>query len=423
MIATPRGAATTWPQWIALSLYGLALTMTSNIVDPPWLSQKASQLAGPGWQNTLLGSVAFIGLVWAALVQPIFGARSDQLRSPWGRRKPFLWMGSLLLALALALLVAAPSVPMLILALLLVQTFSNMVQAAYQGLIPDHVPEDRRGRASGIKGFMEIPAVVIGPLVAGYFLGRGQIWGPYPVLLGVYLAVGLITAAAVPSQALAEPPSRRPTWIYQVDWSRAPTFAFWLAHRLVFWWALLTLRTFLIFFLRDTMGLTMEQAQSLNGTLSAILGAMILLLMVPAGALADRWGTRPLLRGAGVLAGLGTFGFLAVSRLVGRPELPALVAASLVIGIGVALFVAASWTWITRIVPPEESARYLGLGNMATALGSAIARLSGPAIDAINRSTGGLMGYDVVYGLAGLLFLGSLLLARPPAGAVRTRSH
>ncbi|WP_424193477.1 MFS transporter [Thermoflexus sp.] len=423
MMATPRGAATTWPQWIALSLYGLALTMTSNIVDPPWLSQKASQLAGPGWQNTLLGSVAFIGLVWAALVQPIFGARSDQLRSPWGRRKPFLWLGSLLLALALALLVAAPSVPMLILALLLVQTFSNMVQAAYQGLIPDHVPEDRRGRASGIKGFMEIPAVVIGPLVAGYFLGRGQIWGPYPVLLGVYLAVGLITAAAVPSQALAEPPSRRPTWIYQVDWSRAPTFAFWLAHRLVFWWALLTLRTFLIFFLRDTMGLTMEQAQSLNGTLSAILGAMILLLMVPAGALADRWGTRPLLRGAGVLAGLGTFGFLAVSRLVGRPELPALVAASLVIGIGVALFVAASWTWITRIVPPEESARYLGLGNMATALGSAIARLSGPAIDAINRSTGGLMGYDVVYGLAGLLFLGSLLLARPPAGAVRTRSH
>jgi MFS family permease len=423
MIATPRGAATTWPQWIALSLYGLALTMTSNIVDPPWLSQKASQLAGPGWQNTLLGSVAFIGLVWAALVQPIFGAWSDQLRSPWGRRKPFLWLGSLLLALALALLVAAPSVPMLILALLLVQTFSNMVQAAYQGLIPDHVPEDRRGRASGIKGFMEIPAVVIGPLVAGYFLGRGQIWGPYPVLLGVYLAVGLITAAAVPSQALAEPPSRRPTWIYQVDWSRAPTFAFWLAHRLVFWWALLTLRTFLIFFLRDTMGLTMEQAQFLNGTLSAILGAMILLLMVPAGALADRWGTRPLLRGAGVLAGLGTFGFLAVSRLVGRPELPALVAASLVIGIGVALFVAASWTWIARIVPPEESARYLGLGNMATALGSAIARLSGPAIDAINRSTGGLMGYDVVYGLAGLLFLGSLLLARPPAGAVRTRSH
>jgi MFS family permease len=148
-----------------------------------------------------------------------------------------------------------------------------------------------------------------------------------------------------------------------VDWSRAPTFAFWLAHRLVFWWALLTLRTFLIFFLRDTMGLTMEQAQSLNGTLSAILGAMILLLMVPAGALADRWGTRPLLRGAGVLAGLGTFGFLAVSRLVGRPELPALVAASLVIGIGVALFVAASWTWITRIVPPRNPRATSGWGT------------------------------------------------------------
>ncbi len=417
MMTTARGAATTWPQWIALSMYGLALTMTSNVVDPPWLSQKASELAGPGWQNTLLGSVAFIGLIWAAIVQPIFGAWSDRIRSPWGRRKPFLWLGSLLLALALALLVAAPSVALLILALLLVQTFSNMVQAAYQGLIPDHVPEDQRGRASGIKGFLEIPAVVIGPLVAGYFLGRGQIWGPYPVLLTVYLLVGLITAVAVPSQALAEPPVRRPTWIYQVEWGRAPTFAFWLAHRLMFWWALLTLRTFLIFFFRDTMGLTMEQAQALNGTLSAILGAMILLLIVPSGALADRWGVRPLLQGAGVLAGLGTFGFLGVSRLYGRPELPVLVAASLIIGVGVALFVAASWAWITRIVPSDEAARYLGLGNIATAVGSAIARLSGPAIDALNRTTGSLLGYDVIYGLAGLLFLGSLLLARPPAPA------
>ncbi len=414
MTALARGAATTWPQWIALSLYGLALTMTANVVDPPWLSQKASQLAGPGWQNTLLGSVAFIGLIWAALVQPIFGAWSDRVRSPWGRRKPFLWLGSLLLALALALLVAAPSVPLLVLALLLTQTFSNMVQAAYQGLIPDHVPEAQRGRASGIKGMMELPAVIIGPLIAGYFLGRGQIWGPYGVLLAVYLVVGLITAFAVPSQALAAPPARL-GWIYRVEWGRAPTFAFWLAHRLMFWWALLTLRTFLIFFLRDTMGLTMGQAQALNGTLSAILGAMVLLLLVPSGALADRWGVRPLLLGAGVFASLGTFGFLGVSRLFGRPELLALVAAALIIGIGVALFVAASWAWITRIVPSDEAARYLGLGNIATAVGSALARLSGPAIDAVNRATGSLLGYDLIYGLAGLLFLGSLFLARPPA--------
>jgi MFS family permease len=212
MIATPRGAATTWSQWIALSLYGLALTMTSNIVDPPWLSQKASQLAGPGWQNTLLGSVAFIGLVWAALVQPIFGAWSDQLRSPWGRRKPFLWLGSLLLALALALLVAAPSVPMLILALLLVQTFSNMVQAAYQGLIPDHVPEDRRGRASGIKGFMEIPAVVIGPP------GRRIFPGARPDLGAVSGAAGGLSGggpdhgrrSALPGPGGAAPPVAPP---------------------------------------------------------------------------------------------------------------------------------------------------------------------------------------------------------------------
>ncbi|MCS7250935.1 MAG: MFS transporter [Anaerolineae bacterium] len=412
---TARRAATTWPQWIALNTYGLALTMTSNIVDPPLLSQKASELAGPGWQNTLMGGAAFVGLIWAALVQPIFGAWSDQTRSPWGRRKPFLWIGSLLLALALALLIAASSVPFLILALLLIQTFSNMVQAAYQGLIPDHVPEHQKGRASGVKGLIEIPGVVIGSMIAGYFLGQGQIWGPYLVLLIVYLLVGWIVAFTVPSRALTELPARRPTWIYQADWNRAPTFAFWLAHRLMFWWALLALRTFLIFFFRDAMGLTIQQAHALNGALSAILGSTILLLMLPSGALADRWGPRPLLWGAGIMAGIGTFGFLSVSWLWGQPELPVLVAAALIIGIGVALFVAASWTWITQIVPSDEAARYLGLGNIATAVGSAIARLSGSVIDALNRATGSMLGYDVIYGLAGLLFLGTLLLARPPA--------
>jgi Na+/melibiose symporter-like transporter len=45
-------------------------------------------------KNTTLGLLTFIGLVIAALIQPISGALSDRWTSAWGRRRPLILLGT-----------------------------------------------------------------------------------------------------------------------------------------------------------------------------------------------------------------------------------------------------------------------------------------------------------------------------------------
>lgn len=59
----------------------------------------------------------------------------------------------------------------------------------------------------------------------------------------------------------------------------------------------------------------------------------------------------------------------------------------------------------TNLVPPGEAARYMGITNLATAGGSAIARLGGPVVDIFNARRAGL-GYTVpLLAINGLCFL------------------
>ena len=71
-----------------------------------------------------------------------------------------------------------------------------------------------------------------------------------------------------------------------------------------------------------------------------------------------------------------------------------------------------NWALATDLVAKDEEARYLGLTNLATAGGAALARLIGPVIDFFNASSPGL-GYSVML-LACFIYLlvGSLLVMK-----------
>ena len=71
-----------------------------------------------------------------------------------------------------------------------------------------------------------------------------------------------------------------------------------------------------------------------------------------------------------------------------------------------------NWALAIDLVAKGEAARYLGLTNMATAGGSALARLIGPAIDSFNTYSPGL-GYSVMFLICFIcLVAGSLLLMK-----------
>ena len=151
------------------------------------------------------------------------------------------------------------------------------------------------------------------------------------------------------------------------------------------------------------------EAQSLYGTLKIILGGALVVLALLSGWLSDKFGRKPIMLAAGLVAFAGAFALLFV-----RTQ-SLITVAGVIIGMGVGTFLSASWALATDMVPGGEAARYLGIANIAACIGSSGARLLvGMLIDPINKALGSSSsGYLFLFSLATLFFLASALVIIP----------
>ncbi len=407
-----------FPRLIAITIFGFALTMVSNTLEPAVLNHKVLQLV-PERAATALGFTTFAGLIVASLVQPIVGVFSDRTRSPWGRRLPYFVIGTLGVIACLYLIALAPVWGMVVVGILIIQVFSNVVQGPWQALIPDQVPEHQRGRAASMKGFFEIVAALAGGYAAGSIVAQYVKWGEVAVVVAVSVPVVIyliaLVVTAIGAREVPEAADNAPqrtigealAKTFYVDFRSYPAFGWWFANRLLFWAGLLMLRTFLLLFVVSVVGLSEAQAQRYVAQLNIVLGVALVLVMIPSGWLSDRFGRKPLVVASGLLAGVGT-----ALILLSGSNLTAITAAGAVVGIGTGIFISANWALVTDIVPDDEAARYLGMANIATAGGSGLGRLLGALlIDPLNAATQTTsVGYLVIYGIATAFFLASALI-------------
>ncbi|MCL5997555.1 MAG: MFS transporter [Chloroflexi bacterium] len=409
-----------FPRLLALMTFGFALTMLSNTLEPAVLGHKVLELV-PDRRNTALGFTTFAGLLVAILVQPIIGVLSDRTRSHWGRRLPYFALGTLLVTVCLLLIALAPDFALVVAGVLLIQFASNTVQGPWQALIPDQVPESQRGRASGIKATLDILAFIIGRLIAGQLVGRYAQWGQAAILAAIavpslifLVALGVTAITAREGPEVAANPSTRTmrqalAGSFRVDFRAHPAFGWWFANRLLFWAAFIALQTFLLFYAIDVIKLQQDEAQRYISLLTTVLGAALVLVSIPSGWISDRFGRKPVVVAAGLIATAGTAALLIVR------DLSLIVIAATVVGIGIGMFLSANWALVTDIVPRNEAARYLGIANIATAGGSAIARfLGGTLIDPLNQALGSTSaGYIALYAIAAVFFLLSAVVIIP----------
>jgi MFS family permease len=408
---------------LVISLLGFALTFSSNIQDPPLMTYKVRQLA-PNLPNTTLGILGFIGLLVAMAVQPIVGVFSDRARTKLGRRLPFIIGGAVLIAASLFLLALAPALWVLLLGVILIQFSSNILQGPWQALIPDLVPEFQHGQASSLKAVMDIIATVIAGAVAGILLGTtGQkLFGDNalyataaaPVIIFIlFVTVTAIwareqpgkTSEAIASRSVGEALKNA----FSVNFRENPIFGWWFANRILFWGAFIAINAFLINYLVDVIRMSQADAQSFYGTLKVILGVALIVVALASGWLSDKFGRKPLMLIAGMVA------FAGAALLLFVRERTLIIVAGGVIGMGIGAFLSASWALAADIVPQAEAARYLGIANIATCIGSGVARLlGGVLIDPINKLLGSSsLGYLSLFILATLCFLASALVIIP----------
>jgi len=402
--------------YLKISIYGFALAALWSSLHSIVLPLRLLDMVAEAEKNTYLGLLTFAGLLLAMIVQPIAGAISDRSGFKWGRRRPYILIGSLIGILLLPGIGLFQSYIALFIIYCLLQMTSNVAQGTYQAFIPDLVPQDRKGLASGVKSLLEIIGGIAIVRLIGYFMGKyvpGEgviwLWLVLGVLAAVLLAAMLATVIMVkeaPGMKTEEPLSVRKTLSrsFKVDVRKDRDFIVFLVSRLLIFMALATIQTFTLFYLRDVIGLV-NPATATADLLIAV-GIGMLLAVYPAGRLSDRIGRRPVVISSG-LVGAGGILVIFFSTSYG-----VVIAGGAIIGTATGAFMSSNWALATDLIPGGEEARYLGLTNMATAGGAALARLIGPVIDYFNRYGAGL-GYQVMLGACFVYFMvGSLLLLK-----------
>jgi MFS family permease len=213
------------------------------------------------------------------------------------------------------------------------------------------------------------------------------------------IAVGGITAMAV--AVLAGVWAGTLTSIGK-DALRQPSFTWWVVNRLMFFAAITSIQGFAPFFMMYAFNVDRQAAAGMTGTLITVVGAFTLLSALPSGRLSDRFGQKRLVSLAGILAALGT---LVVLFTIWLPNMIWIYVAGSILGLATGLFTTTNWALGTRLVPPQEAGRYMGISNLAGAgAGMVGSGIGGPVADALNASLPGL-GYFVIFAGYGILFL------------------
>jgi MFS family permease len=196
-----------WYVHIFVNLFWLGMNIRYTAVGSVFTPYLVALFVPTGRQNTALGVISTAGLIIAMLVQPAAGLLSDRSMSRFGRRRPFIFFGSLFDLVFLAAIALSGNFTMLLIATLFIQFSANVSHGPLQGLIPDLVPEEQRGRASAVKAVMElIPIVLVGFTIA-QLVGSGHLGWAVFVTGAALLVTMLLTMVLVKEEPLKERPA------------------------------------------------------------------------------------------------------------------------------------------------------------------------------------------------------------------------
>jgi len=463
-----------WYDYITVNIYWLGLTTVSqsNALIIPLLVQR---FVGPEQQGTAFGSLRLYTLMVALLVQALMGMLSDHSTIRWGRRRPFILVGTLLNMACLIIIGASPGYWFLFGAAVLSQIASNIAHAAEQGLIPDLVPENRRGLFSGVKSVMELVPVIIVALTIGKLIAEGLMWAGILVTVGI-----LFLSMAITMFVREEPLGTQPG---QIDWKPfgrlvAMTLTFlvvilgvggivnwigkllggvtslpvllgtmgiigllamvasvvvgvWLSVRISIgreearrypsfaWWVVNRLA-----FLIGTANLSgfavyfLQARLGLGGEAAAGPASQLMMvvgILILLCALPSGWIADRIGRRR-LVAFSGIMAALGTCVLLISPNMTTIYIGGSIIGAATGMFFTTNWALGTDLVPREEAGRYLGISNLAGAGAGAVgAYIGGPIADyfTVNTPQSPGVGYVLIFGIyAGLFLLSAIVLTR-----------
>ncbi|MBX5449230.1 MFS transporter [Thermogemmatispora sp.] len=420
---------------LVLSFLWLGLNIQSAALLPIVIPTQILLFVAPGQvgnaeQATFLGWLSAMGAFFSLVVPPIVGLLSDHTSSPFGRRRPYIVVGGALTLMSALLLAGAVSAALLVIGLALFQFASNVVWAAYQGLLPDLVPEDQRGEASGYMGLMTILGNVGSLGLAAWLLGgvslgslgaslimRGALI--YYVVTDLVMLLGIVVTAfgvhEVPYHPAAQAENRLRSWQGLRHWLvtnwvapwRSANFTIVFMTRFCVMMGLYLFMTFIEYYFANVARVSNFVQQTAAVATLALVGALLSTLGL--GMLSDRFRRAPLVCLATLVMGLPALAFV-----VAPAALP-LWPLGLLFGLGYGAYTSVDWALAIDALPSlEMAAKDLGLWGASSNLPLTLAPLVGSLVISLAASQEQTaLGYRLVFALAAFfLLLGAVLVLR-----------
>ena len=295
--------------------------------------------------------------VMGCIVPPVMGYLSDRTVTRFGRRRPYIFFGLLCMCLCILSLphISVYGLVALVSALMYLSLVSG--EAVYMSLLPDTVPQEQRGTASGIMNMFGSIGLIV------YYIVGTAIWDTHRTMvfsivalapLGVmFLTITLIKEQLAPEEKPAEAGGSPLTYLKGLA-KEKNAMIFFIGQ--AFWWlALWIFTSFLTLFLVEELGVS--EGKSLLASL--VFSLVSIIFMLPLGMLGDRLGRKGILMCMLALSTV-SYSLMGFSRTLTHT----LIFAGLG-GIPFAAMRGVGYAYMLDLIPEERTAEFVGFNYLS----------------------------------------------------------
>ncbi|MEV6344200.1 MFS transporter [Actinoplanes sp. NPDC051851] len=371
----------------------------------PALAEKVA----PDDKVSVVATAALIGALLSLFSNIVFGALSDITRSRFGRRAPWIVLGSVLSFVGMYFLSQASSAGALIFWWCFYILFLNAIIAPMVAVISDRVPEKHRGTISSLYGAGMVLGASLAQIIGSRYVGDpgaglflfaviSLVSGPLFVLLSPDRSNLDVVSQKLSGKAL----------LHNFSFPRrgARDFYFALSGKFLLQAGMYAITNYQLYILTDYIGLSSAKAAGIIATSATIQLVTSLICGFGSGPLSDRAGRRkPFVIGSALFVAAG----LIVPFLF--PTAWGMLVFALLAGIGNGAYASVDQALNIEVLPDKATAaKDLGILNMANSGG----QMLGPLVTSVIVGVAG--GYRPVFLVAFLILIVSALLIKPIRG-------
>ncbi|MFZ2095063.1 MAG: MFS transporter [Anaerolineales bacterium] len=368
-------------------------------------------------RGLVVGLIGFFGTLLSILVSLLWGIISDHSSNRWGKRTPSILMGAVMAfpLIGLPALFLSPewkavffpvALPMVILSYFGMQFFTNVSNGAWWPLLVDMVPENQRGMAAGMGGFLTLMGSAAGILVVTRMNQNGQTGSALLMIGGIFTLTGIINVLVIKGKDKPAQKSQR------INLWEAMSDMFKVRRRVeVFFWLVLamllanmgfnSLQFFARYFFEVYFPMISPDAgYRIMGGISLV---VMMLSAVGSGILSDKIGRRTMILWAMVACGVSTLlmgftsNFMVFLVFTGLRS------------IAMGPILATAPALASDLAPKDEAGHYMAYNNISTSLSGALSSLIfGVLLAQLTQTT-----FEYLFIISAILFLvGAIVFSR-----------